>query len=133
MTSNQIEKVGSEKKEIKFRAWDKVEKKFIKGFAINQNGFLMTMEGQGEWVDRAKYGKERVELMQFTGLLDKRGKEIYEGDIVETGFGNREVEYREGAFWTHESMDTINKDLLTQTKTRYLVVIGNIYQNPELI
>ena len=73
-------------------------------------------------------------LMQFTGLKDKNGKEIYEGDILKICNGslncvawmepNRVVTFEKGAFtcptWSFDS-------------THWIEVIGNIYENPELL
>lgn len=71
--------------------------------------------------------------MQFTGLLDKNGKEIYEGDIVfaeeYVGFKNlkAEVIYNRGRFCLNTG--TIPEDLIAEL----CEVIGNIYSNPELL
>jgi len=73
-------------KTLKFKAWDKNKREFIKGFAINENGLLMIMEGQGEWVDQAKYGIENVILLQDTGIDDKNGEDIFKGDIINCSF-----------------------------------------------
>jgi uncharacterized phage protein (TIGR01671 family) len=75
-----------------------------------------------------------VELMQFTGLLDKNGKEIYEGDILEN-MNWREWNYKNGekhrvvVKWTSGKKFSgfgIGED------THY-EIIGNIYENPELL
>ena len=62
------------------------------------------------------------DLMQFTGLKDKNGKEIYEGDIVRQDYDNAlcEVKFISGCFspFKHDGQ---------------FVVIGNIYENPELL
>ncbi len=74
-------------------------------------------------------------LMQFTGILDKNGKEIYEGDIVVfDGLSNREdkvvgegeVNFICGAFG-------VDAYYLHELKNTRLEVIGNIYENPDLL
>lgn len=69
------------KREIKFRAWD--GKQMYLRAGINFTGTCEVPYSDGEWHtgDRPLLGKEVV-LMQFTGLKDKNGKEIYEGDLV---------------------------------------------------
>jgi hypothetical protein len=115
-------------REIKFRAWDEEKKQmsapFILGMpAVFKNGVL-TSE-----LATKRYG---IKVMQYTGLKDKNGKEIYEGDILEykrfLSDGNERgfVEYNEYAEWS------VNNWLLNRIYRR-AEVIGNRFANPELL
>ena len=68
-------------REIKFRAWDKDEKRMTTTFSVSSQG-QVTFTPLGE---STRYLTGYI-LMQFTGLLDKNGKEIYEGDIIVSSF-----------------------------------------------
>jgi uncharacterized phage protein (TIGR01671 family) len=82
------------------------------------------------------YFIEDTKVMQFTGLHDKEGKEIYEGDICKTyeiGVGNlkRVVEFDSGSFvFTHPFCLTSE---IRGWKKDFIEVIGNVHQNPELL
>ena len=73
--------------------------------------------------------------MQTTGLLDKNGKEIFEGDILGTkdGLLNGVVEYRSDlGMWTNSLIRYNNFERLC-TVANLREIIGNIYENPELV
>lgn len=126
-------------REIKFRAWDK-DNKFMSNVKVIdfKNGFVWTEDIHLE----DGYVFEDVEIMQCTGLTDKNGMEIYEGDIIHL-FGkgyydgvdyNGCIQFLDGGFcvtdgykeWGLRRYDLSRCDL-------ELEVIGNIYENPELL
>ena len=118
-------------REIKFRAWDNDKKCFIlpENLVYRLDGYLFDREFDVEL--------HNIELMQFTGLLDKNGKEIYEGDIVK-GYG---YEVRNGYQIRPERIFIINdfiKDTyrllcITEGTGETVEIIGNIYENPDLL
>ena len=108
-------------REIKFRAFDGVDY-VTKPFTLLdiQNG-------------KIQFASSDTKIMQFTGLLDKDGKEIYEGDICKAKYaGSSEREYKNKIEWNESecSFSFANAPLWAWEK---IEVIGNIYQNPELI
>ncbi|EJO5347166.1 hypothetical protein NRP93_001239 [Clostridium botulinum] len=120
-------------REIKFRAWNECEK-------------IMECDIQNEYDgDLCCFGcylnNEFWEVMQYTGLKDKNGREIYEGDILNIKInsngkviasGNTVVEYKDckfGVTWGWHR-DFIGLDRFYNAD---FTVIGNIYENPELL
>ena len=132
---------------IKFRAWDNKEKKWLLGYELEGlGGFSMFGECMlmGEWEQvlnsRPLQELDTIKLMQFTGLLDKTGKEIYEGDIVKRWNGGiAPVEWRGSKFVVRydetpeyfEELESYLSPSLTNTKQR-TEIIGNVWENPDL-
>ena len=129
-------------REIKFRAWHKDLKKMFKigqitleegtwNFEPNDRGFIgMSIPYQPSFV-----------LMQYTGLHDKNGKEIYEGDIAycQTKYGKAKaiIKFIDGkfvAYWNSALTHPENgHHIACYEINKRFEVIGNIYDNPELL
>lgn len=139
-------KKGSGRK-LKFRAW--VDgKRMLYTPDYDHFDYAVTFTGkliENEWDGTTEYIK--AELMQYTGLKDKNGVEIYEGDVVSwpnDTVNDREIE--EGISWVKYNTKSCRFDLGWPSEFRnnyqgtmeFLsmvtpTVIGNIYENPELI
>ena len=118
-------------REIKFRAWDKKEKKWIKEklLLLSESGKLYKLLGDNSGVEY--YDMKYIDIVFFTGLKDKNEKEIYEGEILTNEINNYECIFWKGCFVAK---------LIGQKKKNqgYLALeilekIGNIYENPELL
>ena len=124
-------------REIKFRAWDKIGKRML----YQGKDFDVLNDILDSWrIGRCKNDMvwdciaRNVELMQYTGLKDLQGKEIYEGDILEFNNANNKKEY--GIVkWNKTGFDVERLSIryFPMTLSRYCRVIGNIYKNPELL
>ena len=127
-------------REIKFRAWDKRRNKMYNVARIiwinNEIRFVGIM-GETEEEVITPYGIDNIILMQYTGLKDKNGREIYEGDIVEFNFFNELkkgiIKFYGGAFWIDVKGEDIPILLGTGIEGCECEVIGNVYENPELL
>ena len=122
----------------KFRAWLKEESEIIE--VDTMNWFDGEFESIGDGVTFLREAN-KIELMQSTGLKDKNGKEIFEGDIlgIETDEGILNVNIfwdNKHALFMFESKKYNEKDLLAELvedKAYPFEIIGNIYENPELL
>lgn len=122
-------------RKIKFRAWDKKRKIILDVGNIEWTKRLSIDE---VWCagDMGTLLREDVELMQYTGLEDKDDKEIYEGDILDNGAGDAyAITFGEGCFWWGVIPLNIIKRMADSElgKMKFHKVIGNIYENPELL
>lgn len=115
-------------RELKFRAWDGVNMVYPDWIAI--------VDGGKYWQPRPNnnYETENFPLMQFTGLKDKNGKEIYEGDIIKfSHFEERKngvVIYQVDSY--RLSVGSWLCDFGATDAIDGLEIIGNIYENPNL-
>ena len=125
-------------REFKFRAWDPTSKKMIipKEFIQLDKLYIGYFDGSGY----PKISEDFI-LMQYTGVNDKNKKEIYEGDIIEirdlfeTPQTIAVVEWNDYGYFGVTEKGRGMIDYLAGLKTNCVnfVVIGNIYENPELL
>ena len=82
------------------------------------------------------YFCEPDSIGQYTGLTDKNGRKIFEGDIVKTSHGGStyyaKIEWDDGSFWV-TNHDIQMPSYISEVSKTYLEVIGNIHDNPELL
>ena len=127
---------------IKFMVWDKETKNICEVRNIDFISEMVQIKYQ------ANYGVRELEnviLMQFTGLQDENGVDIYEGDII-----NLSYEYFDGHFrdneivgkvyfedssfrMSYKKYDEIREWRIDEPEILSIEVIGNIYENPELL
>jgi uncharacterized phage protein (TIGR01671 family) len=126
-------------RELKFRAWDK-----------NGDGMFYNIQEGIQFEDGSHYTFDKFlnphvldthqwELMQFTGLKDKNGKEIYEGDTLK--FFDRVVAnviYKDFGGWSFEWIDVTYKRIRHNPEPFFrnmnlFEVAGNIYENPDIL
>jgi uncharacterized phage protein (TIGR01671 family) len=125
---------------IKFRVWHKPTGRmhdYLKA-KFGQHGMNITLSGKFRDVEEPTTltvpNKDLV-VMQFTGLLDKNGKEIYEGDLCRIStFQIGEIFFDDGRFQVRYAIDSSTASVNAYyIKLNSYEVIGNICQNPELV
>src|SRR3990167_9683825 len=116
-------------KEIKFRIWNKTKKMWCPDdheidFESIPHGFEI------------KPDKEEAVIMQYTGLYDKNKKPIYEGDVVEyedARIGRAQVQWKECYFELLFPSGNVNFITTDKIRDMGIQVIGNIYENADLL
>lgn len=132
-------------REIKFRAWDKIGQKMCDG------GFYLYPNGKLIWRNDAEPTEDSYILMQYTGLCDKNGREIYEGDIVkqeftvvgdltdgQAGFSGEDIGIArilpsKGVCIIFNNNKKYNNKKYKNIRHYRSEIIGNIFENKELL
>jgi uncharacterized phage protein (TIGR01671 family) len=132
-------------REIKFRAWFTIKNKMVDHEVLSMSydkgeGFTFAFDGNTLDEDGNEEGSLNFELMQYTGLKDKNGVEIYEGDIIYIGHPHKGRTYTgpiiyekyqfsaKDFYFTHHDNPSDPFESI-----EYMEVIGNIHANPELL
>lgn len=119
------------KKEIKFRAWTDNLKDGGEMYYQREDEYFSPLFSSAGY----RLLNPSLKIMQFTGLKDRNGKEIYEGDILMSKNGHHFIaDFQLGSFGAHLIGDSgIWDSCATRTfQEKEFVVVGNVYENPEL-
>ena len=124
-------------REIEFRGYNPKNGKWLYGYyLVNRGKHYIVPDGiQPPSATPEDFEAEPESIGQYTGLQDRNGKKIYEGDIVlqqgYSGVQPMEVRFEQGAFITgyHHGSSTRKTPMLVSRKC---MILGNIHDNPEL-
>lgn len=137
-------------REIKFRVWDEENDEMVYEAGITPEGIPYTIPSHSESFDQFNY-YPHCHKMQYSGLKDKNGVEIYEGDVVATDdytvamfkhwekkteekISLYEIRFFEGRYMLFDKSNwvaVLNHHVMS--KADQLTVVGNIYESPELL
>ncbi|WP_029171130.1 YopX family protein [Streptococcus suis] len=126
----------------KFRAWDTFHNKWVKYFYITENGLIYNMEQpHRDLIGAVPIEKSGLVVMQSTGLFDKNGKEVFEGDVVlENGwrkvavsFGTQEIEENFGDKRIFQGFNLYLGGGYPEAVMSKYEIIGNVWEGGDLI
>ena len=120
-------------RDIKFRVWDNERNAMFNSKSVDIDFFEGKIEITSDTIRYDEVYTDEIkdfELMQYVGCKDKNNKEIYEGDIVKTKEHIGQIIYSKGMFFIDVKGDFY---LPIYNVSEFMEVIGNIYENPELL
>lgn len=140
-------------REFKFRVWENVENKMNYDCIVGDNFIIFNYTGDCEddlftgdvdFVHLCELNRKYFTIMQYTGIRDMTGKEIYEGDILGDEYGNNiisKIAYNKGVFRVIEKHNRFTDPidyfatgkLVNGVYIKDMKVIGNIYENKDLL
>jgi hypothetical protein len=129
-----LKKISMTRK-IAFRAWDKENKKILyyPFWSTLHNKAVLVFEETHEYVDDSDY-QDDIDLMQYTGLKDKNGKEIYEGDILDWGgLKPLTIIFKDNGF---KAQGFGSDDVIIMNQEgamAFAKIIGNVFENSNLL
>jgi uncharacterized phage protein (TIGR01671 family) len=127
-------------RQLKFRVWDKLEKRFIYPDKGYQGHYVLSLDGKFHNLQNGSGGDEYV-VQQFTELYDKNKKPIYEGDRVRFDYTGKVDIFGEVIWLEHRASFGVRynntfetfEDVLMDHNMNCFEVIGNIFENSELL
>lgn len=122
----------------KFRAWDSAKKEMFKDtFAITESGQVVVVEQENVMCPPDYVFVDHLVIMQSTGIKDKNGQEIFEGDILKNNkYTTSSVFYEKGAYcvkFRRTPNTTVTMNVISFIEKYKTKIVGNIYENQELL